>query len=193
MGDLMSLAENRDLLKCFRRDVNIIKLNLQEQHYVETMLASMDKEFKEAKENYDLYVKTQLIQLLIFMNRRSSNLQDNDIDYSNAVHKTLSEITAYINTNYREDISLSTISKKFFISPYHLSRTFEKNTGFTFIEYLNGIRIKEAQNLLRKTNKTISEIAEMVGYNNATHFGRVFKNITGVSPITFKKSMYKNN
>lgn len=193
LGEFLSIAEKKELLKCFHRDISIIKLNIHDQHYVETLLSQINKEYVEKKDNYELVIKTQLMQLLVFMNRRSGSLQDNDIDYYNATHKIISQITAYINTNYQKDISLTGISKEFFISPYHLSRTFKKNTGFSFIEYLNGIRVKEAQNLLRNSHKGISEIAEMVGYNSTTHFGRIFKNVTGVSPMAYKRLYRKEN
>ncbi|MBR3934748.1 MAG: AraC family transcriptional regulator [Clostridia bacterium] len=182
-----------NLFESFNSDISIIKLNLHSQHFVETLFKSMQKEFDEKKEGYELYLKTSLAQLLIFMNRNRSVLQENDIDYINSAHKTVSEITAYINQNFKEDITLSSISKKFFISSYYLSRIFKKNTGFSFVEYLNSIRIKEAQKLLIQTENSIAEISEMVGYNSATHFGRIFKNITGTSPLLYKKLHKKQN
>lgn len=191
--DFLDMYGEGNLLECFHKDICIIKLNMQGQHFFETFLKSMQKEFDERKEGYDLCIKTSLVQLLIFMNRNSSNIQDNDIDYINSAHKTVSEITAFINKNYQEDITLLSVSQKFFISPYYLSRIFKKNTGFKFIEYLNGIRIKEAQNLMRKTDKSISEISEMVGYNSATHFGRIFKSITGTTPLNYKQLHQKRN
>lgn len=182
-----AIGKETNLLECFDKDISIIKLNMHERHFVETLLKTMEKEYIAQEKDHEIYLKTSLIQLLIFMNRHSDRLSENDITYINASHKTISEITAYMNTNYREDISLQSISKKFFISPYHLSRTFKKITGFSFIEYLNGIRIKEAQTLLRKDDMHISEIAEKVGYNSTTHFGRIFKSITGTSPLLYKK------
>jgi len=61
--------------------------------------------------------------------------------------------------------------------------------GFSFVEYLNGVRIKEAQNLLLKTDMSIVDISQTVGYKSLTHFGRVFKNVTGSSPRHYKKIM----
>ncbi len=193
LKEFIPMYGDGDLFDCFHKDISIIKLNMHGQHFVELLLKSMEREFEQRKAGYDLYLKTSLVQLLIFMNRNSSMLEDNDIDYINSAHKTISEITAYINMNYQKEISLASISKQFFISPYHLSRIFKKNTGFTFIEYLNGVRIKEAQNLLRRTDKSVSDIAEIVGYNSATHFGRIFKNITGTSPLLYKKLHKKSN
>ena len=56
----------------------------------------------------------------------------------------------------------------------------------SYIEYLNKIRINEAQKLLTKTNKRITEIAIETGFNSLTNFGRVFKQISGCSPRQYK-------
>ncbi len=178
-------------LECFHKDIAIIKLNMQEQHYVETVLKFMEKEYKEKNNWHEIQLKTSLIQLLIFMNRNEIKLMNNDVDYINSAHKTISEITAFINDNFNQDITLKSISEKFFISQYYLSRIFKTNTGFMFSEYLNGVRVKEAQTLLKNTNKSVTEISEMVGYNSSTHFGRIFKSVTGISPLSYRK-LYSN-
>ena len=77
--------------------------------------------------------------------------------------------------------------KAFFISQYYLSRSFKQVTGFTFIEYLNSVRIREAQRLLRETEKQVIQIAHMVGFNNISHFGRIFKAITKYTPLQYRK------
>lgn len=180
-----------DLFECFRRDIHIIKLNASEQQYIENMLQLMIHEYAAQAPGYLSYLKTSLIQLLLFINRRNHQLDDKHIKYMNATHKTISEITGYINNHYSEEISLAQISTDFYISPYYFSRTFKKVTGYTFIEYLNGVRIKEAQKLLRKTDLSIAEISEAVGYKSSTHFGRLFKEFTGMSPISYRK--YQRN
>ncbi|MGE5606892.1 MAG: helix-turn-helix transcriptional regulator [Bacteroidota bacterium] len=94
----------------------------------------------------------------------------------------------YLNEHYQEDLNLKTIQERFFISPYHFSRTFKKITGFNFIEYLNSIRTREAQKLLKDSGLPVTEISEHVGFDNLTHFGRVFKKIVGTSPTNYRKN-----
>lgn len=64
-------------------------------------------------------------------------------------------------------------------------------TGLTFTEYLNYIRVKEAKELLCKSAESITQISEKVGYESITHFGRVFKKLTGVSPLKYRKQMVR--
>jgi len=96
-------------------------------------------------------------------------------------------VAIYLTENYRSRISLKQVAERFFITPCHLSRSFKKATGFSFIEYVNSIRVKEAQKLLKKTNSSVMRIAELTGFDSQTHFGRVFKNLTGMSPLQYRK------
>lgn len=178
-----------NLFECFNQSAHIIRLNSQEQRFMETFLHTMMNEYKAKDTGYNSYLKAALIQLLLFINRHNEQLNNSDLHYVNSTHKTISEITEYINANYNTDITLTSISDLFFISPYHLSRTFKRVTGFAFIEYLNAVRIKHAQKLLRETDLTISEIAEIVGYKSNTHFGRIFKGVTGFCPLSYRKRL----
>ncbi len=184
---IVDMFDDIDFFECFNNNNNVIKLNMQEQHYIESVFKTMEEEQEKNISGSDFLIKTLLAHLLIFLNRKRIDVRNNTIGYTNSTHKTVSEITAYINTNYRENISLESVSEKFFISKYYLSRIFKKNTGFTFVEYLHGVRIKEAKKLLERGNYTIGEIAELVGYTTGTRFGKVFKSITGLSPLSYKK------
>jgi len=79
------------------------------------------------------------------------------------------------------------LAEKFYLSPYYICKIFKESTGFTFIEYLNKMRVKEAQKLLRAKGSTVLGISEKVGFGSVSNFGRVFKEISGVSPLNFRK------
>ena len=70
------------------------------------------------------------------------------------------QIQAYIAEHYAEKLTLTGIASQFYISPYYLSRLFKKSINLSLIEYINGVRIKAAQNLIEKSNESISDIAE---------------------------------
>lgn len=188
LDGFLNLAGGINLFECFERDIHVIKLNPQEQSYVENLMLAMLSEYRSDNLGHEFFLKTSLVQLLIFASRHSGQMIDSSQSYVNAVHKTVSEVAAYINNNYKEDITLESVSEKFFISPFYFSRTFKRVTGVAFTEYLSSIRIKEAKRLLAKTNMSVSEIAEAVGYKSSTHFGRTFKAMLGMSPSTYKRT-----
>lgn len=187
LDGFVDLIDDVDLFACFNNNIRTIKLSFQEQHYAETLLKRMVKEYNNKDAGYQSCLKTSLIQLLTFLSRHKEQAENRLVDYNNTNHKSISEIAGYINNHYQEDMTLTSICEQFFISPYYFSRTFKKVTGFTFVEYLNGVRIKEAQKLLLKTEMSIADVSEAVGYRSLTHFGRTFKNITGTSPLHFRK------
>ena len=174
-----------NLYECFEKNIHVIDLDFQEQIYIESLLNTMYNEYIEKKQNFISYLKTAVIQLLLFSGRHTNSATSNDDNVT--IHKTISKVIGYINTNYNEDITLQSISEMFFISTYYFSGKFKEITGLSFIDYLNNVRIKEAQVLLKKSNFNITQISEMVGYKNTTYFGRIFKKLTGMSPINYKK------
>ena len=96
-------------------------------------------------------------------------------------------VSNHIVDHYAEKLTLTGIASQFYISPYYLSRLFKKSINLSLIEYINGVRIKAAQNLIEKSNESISDIAEKTGFMTTAHFRRVFKDATGLSPQQYRQ------
>ena len=189
LSEISKSLKSVNLFDCFEKEVHVIPLDIKEQHFVETLLFSMLAEYKNNSPDLEDYAKSSIIQLLLFAGKHARNTNEYNPVYINSTHKIISEITGYVNNNYDEEINLSKISELFHISPCHFSRTFKKETGLAFSDYLNNVRIKEARKLIHNTDMTISEIAFSVGYKSSTHFGRIFKEIVGTSPLAYKKGL----
>lgn len=93
----------------------------------------------------------------------------------------------YIRTHYRKDISLDDVGREVNISPYYLSKLFKEETGKNFIEYVTGIRMERAKELLERTEKSMKEICLEVGYTDPNYFSRTFKKNVGVTPTEYKE------
>ena len=97
--------------------------------------------------------------------------------------ENLCKILEYIERNLKEEISLSTLSKKFGYSKEHLSRLLNKVLGVGFLEYINVLRVKQAKKLLdKKDGRTVIEIAYLCGFNSPNTFYRAYKKVYGISP-----------
>jgi AraC-type DNA-binding domain-containing proteins len=175
------------LFNVFNKNINVFRLTLVEQDFIENILNRMLKENEELDQHSKIYMKISLIELLIFLDRYILNTNKQYVEHPSALHKKNSEIAQYINNYYYEKLTLKHISEKYNVSTYYFSRNFKAVTGFSFIEYLNITRIKAAQKLLVETELSIIEVAEKVGFDNQTHFGRVFKNITQITPLNYRK------
>ncbi|MBE6947137.1 MAG: helix-turn-helix domain-containing protein [Ruminococcaceae bacterium] len=169
----------------------IIQPNAQEHPLVQQLMYAMHREVENGSSGSKLFLRAALMQLLVLISRHQESNTAQCTHYMNNTHKTVSEISAYINNHYREDLTLSAIAEKFYISQYHFSRVFKKYTGFTFVEYYNNIRVKEAQRLLVQTNQRISMISSQLGFKSDSHFGRVFKQVVGISPLNYRKANRK--
>ena len=176
-----------DLLSCFKKNFGTVEISEPNRRTVESLLFSILSEYDEKENRNELFIKSALIQLLCLITKESFTHINSESDRISTPHKTASKIIGYINNYYFEDITLDFLSEKFYISPFYLSRTFKKVCGISFVDYLNNVRIKEAKKLLINTKMSITEISSAVGYKNNTHFGRVFKNITALSPLTYRK------
>lgn len=184
----MGEKEVSRLLKCFESENNILQLNLDEQKEMETLLSKMLIESKDM-----LYNKVLLSEHLILSNRylKEAVNQDRDNTNTSVKYDRITKIARYLKDHYSEKITLENVAETFYISPYYLSRTFKEGTGFNFINYLNYIRISQAKRLLEDTDLKVISISQQVGFENITHFNRVFKEIEGITPSKYRKEMSK--
>lgn len=92
----------------------------------------------------------------------------------------------YINEHFNNaELSLTEVAKETGISQRTISDAISENFHCNFKTYINQIRIREAQKLLREENLNMSEIAYKVGFNSPANFNRVFKSLLGCSPTEF--------
>lgn len=109
------------------------------------------------------------------------------------VKKTMvEEITRYLREHFRSDISLAGTARQFGVSPEHLSRCFKKQTGFGFNEYVNMMRLREAERLLAsEPDKSILEIAFLCGFHDSNYFSMKFHKEYGAAPSKFRTEYKK--
>lgn len=99
----------------------------------------------------------------------------------------IADVLNYINHHFMEDLSLDFIINYSHMSRANFCRVFKKETGNTFLQYLNNLRVAYAHSLLTKTNMSIQNIAEKTGFSSVLHFDRIFKNIHGSAPSIIRK------
>jgi two-component system, response regulator YesN len=95
----------------------------------------------------------------------------------------------YMKANYANNLNLNIVSKELYISTWYLSKLLKKETGSTFIDLLNEIRIEEAKKLLTNPKYKIYEVAEMIGFEDVPYFTKLFKRITGLKPTDYKNKL----
>ena len=114
------------------------------------------------------------------------NLDENAIIY---------EAKRYIDNNYKKDLSLQDVADLVSLNACYFSSVFKKYAGVGFSAYLNQVRMSKAKGLLENTSLKTQAIAAEVGFKEVTYFYRIFKSITGQTPIEYRnriKEMRKN-
>ena len=107
-------------------------------------------------------------------------------------YNTLEAAKQYIQDHFRENIDRETVANVACITPNYLSKRFHAETGMSLREYVNQLRIAEAKRLLLSTNKSVSEVAGEVGFDNISYFSTVFRKLCGVSPVDWKSGKHDN-
>lgn len=106
----------------------------------------------------------------------------------NVTDDIIMNIIAYLDIHYAENPSIEDLARIAGLSKSHFMKRFKEATGSTYKTYLNHIKVYHAQLLLTRTNKSIGDIADALGFCNANYFCNVFKEFCRVSPLEFRKN-----
>ncbi|MBK1877624.1 AraC family transcriptional regulator [Pelagicoccus mobilis] len=101
--------------------------------------------------------------------------------------KRIDLVKDWIIENLGSEIRLEAVAKHIGFSPKSFSRFFKKNTGKSFIQYVNELRVGEACRLLMQSDSSVAEICYASGFQNLSNFNRQFKERKGVSPKEFRR------
>ncbi len=110
-----------------------------------------------------------------------------NIDRENDFGSRLSKARDYIHSHYDSKISLEKLAMMACVSKGHFQRAFKMKFGVSPVTYMNQYRISAAKNLLCTTSLSCAEIAAEVGFDDIFYFSKVFKKVTGCSPISLRK------
>ena len=103
----------------------------------------------------------------------------------------LRKAIAYIHDNIEKPISASQIAEELNISSGHLSRVFNKDMKMRISDYVNTRKIFIAQSLLTETDSSLIEIAEYLSFSSQSYFQNIFKKITGMTPLQYRKQAHR--
>ncbi|MDC7292417.1 MULTISPECIES: helix-turn-helix domain-containing protein [unclassified Butyrivibrio] len=186
----------KEILKPFHTEVPILRLELEDRQRLIDILNDLFS-FSKNHDYYgnaadEFYIHNKFQEFLYGLYELSGkNIYTNDQAY-NSIEQKMYEISSFIHANYKDDISLASLSERFFISPSYLSREFKQVTGFNISNYIQLTRIKNAQYRLVSTNDKISAIASDCGFASFSQFNRIFNRISGSSPREYRQSAVLN-
>lgn len=184
----LSTAET-DLSFCFEslEKKNVLRTDIETEQNIKTQLNKLLSLEKYKGVGKDILYKAYMVELMVHLN----NLLLNDKLHSNIEIKKsnlIDGIIEYINTHIDEEITIDEIAEKFYLSKYHLSREFKKQTGTTIHRYIVKKKLIEAKELILLENP-INSVYRQCGFGDYSNFFRAFKNEYGVTPKQFYEIM----
>ena len=152
---------------------------------------------KYMQESYDEYVSKDVcyklpiranIYLMMTALLRYYCGSKNDLDrmiYHNVMR--LRFVITYIAEHYKEKIYIETLSEMITVSPDYFTKMFKDSIGRTPIDYINGLRINRAMQMLATTDTSVNDISDSLGFSNSNYFHKIFKQYMDTSPAAYRK------
>ncbi len=147
------------------------------------------EEYQRKAPSYESYIKAEVGRMQAHLYRFGILRQPENHFSLPAIQKILPALE-YIDTHYKEEITLSDLSRLLNLNESYFCRLFKQATNTSFVQYLNFVRVCKAEQLLCTTDMNISEICFAVGFSTASYFNRIFKKYKNCSPGLYKKIKY---
>lgn len=159
-------------------------LDYQRSGEVLTCLRNILRETQGAQPGYEAICQAYMEILILRLMRSASFF----ISASQPpVSHQCAAIRYYIDTHYKESLTLDDLARESHINKYYLAHVFKEEYGISPINYMLSRRIEESRYLLRETNMSMSQIARVLGFSSASYFSQSFRRAEGISPIEYRK------
>lgn len=151
--------------------------SFEKSDYISGFEDTLEKDFPE--NNCKVMCEITANHIRMLLEEYSGNKLETPVIVTNIIN--------YLEDTLASDTSVAEMALTFNYSAKYMGKLFKKYTGKGIREYVNERRLAKAKTLIANSNKTITEISGMVGYNNATYFSKLFKKRYNVSPHDYRE------
>jgi len=150
------------------------------EELIKSLIARYDR--SDSTVDNDIAASAQLTQLLAYCIQSATGCEE-----ERTMPEVVQQIRRFLLEHYAENIRLDTLSQQFSVSKYHLQRVFKKYIGQSPLEFLTGVRMTRAKELLRTTDMPVGDIAYAVGMENASYFVSKFRTLEDITPHKYRR------
>lgn len=153
---------------------------------------TIETEMRERRPGKTLMLSSVVDQLAVHLVRHfvsASYSAQLELSRVGPVDRRIRRAVELMHLRYNEELSLRVLAGEAYLSPYHFSRLFKRLMGMAPHAYLAAIRVERAKELLANHDLAIVNVGERVGYENHSHFTKVFRSAVGVTPKVFRDSL----
>lgn len=186
-----SAQEIRDIMEAVGKQSFFI--HADECPMMVTLIRAIFEEMQQKSRHYRERVRGLSYTLLFEIVRlNGENVMQNALNSAlqtlgKSVSLQLQSAVEYVEKNYPNDFKIADLAEACHMSETHFRRTFQEKMNMTPVEYVNFVRVKKACELIDKTDISMEDVAERVGFVTPSTFNRNFRRIIGTSPYQWKK------
>jgi transcriptional regulator GlxA family with amidase domain len=160
-----------------------LRLDMDDLARAVDLLESLFTEYTERRPGHESAIRGLLLQLVVFLSRRYSELR---ADTSRSLLR-LGEVMSYMESHAHERLRLPELARRAHLSVNQFTRVFREATGHTPIDYLIRLRVMRAAELLRATDEKITSLALRCGFSDSNYFAKQFRRVMGESPRDYRR------
>ena len=168
----------QELLKCFQkandRNYNLVRLNSALQEKMKDILFELETSTKSDGYGKEILTQSLFLQFMVYLNRIFLEKQYIFDKKSYTFDSQIASILQYINHNLKEDLSVETLSARYYVSKYHLMRKFKQETGYTLHNYIVNKRLLMARTLI-SNGMPVTKAAQESGFAEYSTFSRAYR------------------
>ena len=151
---------------------------------------SMIQELQMCKDDYPEMLEIHLRQIFIRLHRYFNSIAKVE---NSQIAEDIDKAMLYFAEHYNEEICIEDYAREHLMSTSWFIRNFKQYTGSTPMQYILSKRIHNAETLLENEHYNITEISNIVGYDNPLYFSRIFKKVKGISPTEYRKHIIQKS
>ena len=184
---LLDIGE--DLTACFKdaanRDYRLFRPNASQLLKIQDTCRVIEQERSVNRLGSRVMAFSSIMEILVLISRAYYEISDS-AQHGVTENQQINQIVAYINNHYHEDLSLESLSSKFYLSKYYLSHKFKQFTGLSLYQFILKKRLTIARNMLMR-GKSVTETYTECGFNDYSNFLKAFKQEFGEKPSQYLK------
>ena len=177
------MQEVKELLQGINQ--NAFYITLENNARIVMLVRAIFEEMQKKEEYYKEYVNGLVYALLLEIARYNKKQEKGNVTKRNAGQ--LENAVKYVETHYAENIKIADLAAQCCMNEAYFRTIFHQRMNMTPVEYVNLIRVEKACDLMEKTDVSMENVAQRVGFVTPSTFNRNFKKITGTSPYQWKK------
>ena len=185
LSERILIFQLHDLSRNLADSVPAFQQIVRQDNRITDMMGTFEREYLGSALGFDVACKALLLQLVVYLSRSYIRDPASDPKYRKQSQQLLrlQPVTEYIELHYAEEIQVEMLAKMIYISKDRFNHLFKDCMGIPLRKYINDIRLHTAYGWLEQGLCAPGEAASRVGFTDYNHFGRLFRQTFGCTPV----------